>query len=134
MRATGNSESMVRSLGINPLNLRIFGLALANGLTGISGFLLCQYQGYTDVNMGIGIIITGLGAVTIGDTLSSFFPYLGIGFKIISVILGGLLFQLILALTLSLGVDPNWLKFITALIVLIVVMIPALKNKSYDTI
>src|SRR5689334_21633604 len=61
MRATGNSEMMVRALGVNTQNMKVIGLAIANALTAISGFLVCQFQQFSDINMGIGIVIFGLG-------------------------------------------------------------------------
>ncbi|HEY4197717.1 MAG TPA: ABC transporter permease, partial [Mucilaginibacter sp.] len=69
MRATGNSESMIRSLGVNTDRMKITGLALANALTALSGFLITQFQGFADINMGIGIVIVGLGSVIIAETL-----------------------------------------------------------------
>ncbi|MBS1531714.1 MAG: ABC transporter permease, partial [Bacteroidetes bacterium] len=69
MRATGNSESMIRALGVNTDRMKIIGLALANSLTALSGFLITQFQGFADINMGIGIVIVGLGSVIIAETL-----------------------------------------------------------------
>src|SRR5690606_21503866 len=68
MRATGNSETMVRALGVNTDNMKITGLAIANALTAFSGFLITQFQGFADINMGIGIVIVGLGSVIIAET------------------------------------------------------------------
>ena len=69
MRATGNSESMIRALGVNTDRMKIIGLALANALTALSGFLITQFQSFADINMGIGIVITGLGSVIIAEAL-----------------------------------------------------------------
>ncbi|HTA28292.1 MAG TPA: ABC transporter permease, partial [Bacteroidia bacterium] len=69
MRATGNSASMTRALGINNNKMKIIGLAIANSLTALSGYLVAQFQNFTDINMGIGIVITGLGSVLIGEAL-----------------------------------------------------------------
>ncbi len=68
MQATGNSESMTRALGINNNKMKIIGLAIANSLTALSGYLVSQYQNFTDINMGIGIVITGLGSVLVGQS------------------------------------------------------------------
>jgi len=128
MRATGNSETMVRSLGVNSLKMKILGLSLANGLTALSGSLITQYQGFADINMGIGIVILGLGSVMIGETFMNLFKVKSIFFRLVGVIIGTIIFRMILALVLSLGVDPNLLKLITALIVLIVVSLPNLRK------
>jgi putative ABC transport system permease protein len=133
MRATGNSETMVRSMGVNTSRMKILGLALANGLIGISGFLVAQYQGFADINMGIGIVITGLGSVVMSDSLWNLFPTPPIEWQVFGVILGAILFQLILGLALSLGVDPNMLKLITALLVLMVVSLPVIKLNFYGS-
>ncbi|MFI5218204.1 MAG: ABC transporter permease [Bacteroidia bacterium] len=123
MRATGNSENMVRSMGVNTQRMKITGLAIANGLTALSGFLITQYQGFADINMGIGIVISGLGAVIIGESLVKFFKSNKIFVQILGVIAGTILFRLILAFALSSGLNPNYLKLITAAIVLLVVAI-----------
>ena len=121
MRATGNSESMVRALGVNTQHMKIIGLALANGLTALSGFLITQYQGFADINMGIGIVISGLGAVIIGESIVKLFRTNKLFAHIIGVIIGTVLFRLILAAALDLGLNPNYLKLITASIVLLIV-------------
>ncbi len=121
MRATGNSEAMVRSMGVNTNRMKIIGLALANGLTSISGYLITQYQGFADINMGIGIVISGLGSVMIGEALLKPLINRGIIYHIVAVIIGSVLFRLILALALAFGLNPNFLKLVTALIVLIIV-------------
>src|ERR1700733_9656607 len=126
MRAVGNSESMTSALGINNDKIKITGLAIANAFTALSGYLAAQYQGFADINMGIGIVITGLGSVLIGDTLRNWFSVLAIGTQIGLVIAGSILFQLVLALTLSAGVDPNFLKLVTATFVLLIVALPRL--------
>ena len=130
MRATGNSEAMVRSMGVNTNRMKIIGLAIANGLTAISGFLLTQYQGFADINMGIGIVISGLGSVMIGEALLKPFLQKGILFHIIAVIIGSILFRVILALALTLGLNPIFLKLVTALIVLIIVGISNTRKHS----
>jgi len=127
MRATGNSESMVRSLGVNTVRMKITGLAISNGLVGVSGFLISQYQGFVDINMGIGIVITGLGSVIIGETIMDMLQVRQVGLRIAGVILGSIIFQFLLAATLALGVDVNLLKLTTSVLVLVVVSIPGLR-------
>ncbi len=128
MRATGNSATMTRALGINNDRMKIIGLAIANSLTALSGSLVAQYQNFADINMGIGIVIVGLGSVLIADVLRTWFNIISIGWQIVFVILGSFLFQMVLAITLSLGVDPNLLKLITALFVLLIVALPGISR------
>jgi len=130
MRATGNNEIMMLAYGSNTKNLKIAGLALANGLTAISGFLICQVQGFSDIGMGIGIVILGLGSVMIGDIFVSMFKKSNIAFQLLVVIIGTILFRIILAFALTIGVDPVYLKLIVAAFVLIVVSIPQLKRSE----
>ncbi len=130
MRAVGNSAGMTRALGINNNKIKIIGLALANSLTALSGYLVAQYQNFTDINMGIGIVITGLGSVLIADALINWLGVRKILLQLILVISGSIIFQLVLAFTLSIGVDPNLLKLITALFVLLIVSIPRLKKEK----
>ncbi len=130
MRATGNSETMVRAMGVNTNTMKITGLALANALTAFSGFLITQYQGFADVNMGIGIVISGLGAVIIGESVVRIFKSNSILLNVVGVIAGTILFRLLLALALSLGLQPNLLKLITSVIVLLVVAILKFSNKE----
>lgn len=130
MRATGNSEQMVTSAGVNISAMKVAGLALANSLTAISGFLLIQYQGFADINMGIGIVISGLAAVIIGETFIGLFKTRKIAFQIIWVIGGSILFRLILAFALDSGLNPNYLKLVTAVIVLLVVAIGSFNKRS----
>jgi putative ABC transport system permease protein len=128
MRAVGNSAGMTRALGINNNSIKIIGLAIANSLTALSGYLVAQYQNFTDINMGIGIVITGLGSVLIADALINWFGVRKIFGQLLLVVSGSIIFQLVLAFTLSIGIDPNLLKLITALFVLLIVSIPRLKN------
>lgn len=85
---------------------------------------MAQFQGFADINMGIGIVISGLGAVIIGDTLINFMKLRAILPMLVCVIAGVILFQLMLALALGAGVNPNLLKLTTALLVLFIVALP----------
>jgi putative ABC transport system permease protein len=133
MRATGNSETMIRALGVNTDLMKIIGLALANALTALSGFLITQLQGYADINMGIGIVIIGLGSVNIGETLIGWFKLTSVWGSLLLVLAGAVIFQLVLAVTLAIGVDANLLKLVTAVLVLFIVSLPRLNfSKRYD--
>ncbi len=126
MRATGNSETMIRALGVNTNRMKIIGLALANALTALSGFLITQLQGFADINMGIGIVIIGLGSVIIGETLINWFKLTSVWGSLLLVLAGAVVFQMVLAVTLALGVNANLLKLVTAIIVLLIVSLPRL--------
>ncbi|GAA4089692.1 ABC transporter permease [Mucilaginibacter panaciglaebae] len=128
MRATGNSESMIRALGVNTERMKIIGLALANALTAVSGYLITQFQGFADMNMGIGIVIVGLGSVIVAETLINWLRITSVWISLILVLAGAIIFQLILALTLSIGVDANLLKLVTAVFVLLIVSLPRLNR------
>jgi len=130
MRAVGNSASMTRALGINNDVMKITGLAMANGLTALSGYLVVQYQNFADINMGISIVITGLGSVLIGDAIIKWWSIRSIVLQLLVVLLGSIVFQLVLAFTLSVGVDPNLLKLVTSLMVLLIVSIPRLRTNK----
>ena len=131
MRATGNSETMIRALGVNTDRMKITGLAIANALTAVSGYLITQYQGFADINMGIGIVIVGLGSVIIAEAFINWFKITYVWLSLILVISGAIIFQFVLAFTLSVGIDPTFLKLVTAAFVLLIVGIPRLSfNKS----
>ncbi len=128
MRATGNSETMIRALGVNTDRMKITGLALANALTALSGFLITQFQGFADINMGIGIVIVGLGSVIIAETLINWFRITSVWLSLLFVLSGAIVFQFVLAFTLNLGVNPNLLKIVTAVFVLLIVSLPRLSS------
>jgi putative ABC transport system permease protein len=117
-------------MGVNNDRIKIIGLAMSNGLTATSGFLVAQYQGFTDINMGIGIVITGLGSVLIADAIKNWTGIRKIGKQIMLVVIGCIVFQGVLAFTLSIGIDPNLLKMVTALFVLFIVALPRI-SKSF---
>lgn len=130
MRATGSNEKMAAANGINIDRMKILGLALANGLTAISGYLLVQYQGFADINMGVGIVISGLAAVMIGEACTGFFASKSILIVLISIVFGCIVFRLAIAQSLMMGLNPNYLKLVTAVIVLAFIGLSNLKNKS----
>jgi putative ABC transport system permease protein len=130
MRASGNNPAMSEANGMNNDLVKIIGLGMANGLTALSGVMVSQYEGFADINMGIGIVITGLGAVLISDTIRRWLRLSKIGIQILLVLLGTIIFQSVLAITLSIGVDPNSLKLVTALFVLLIVGLPRFISKK----
>ncbi len=126
MRATGDNDQMIRALGANVENIIILGLALSNGLIAVSGSLLAQYQGFADVQMGIGVIVWGLASVIIGEALVGSRL---VGMIIIGAVMGSVLFRLLVAIALRMGLNPSDLKLITAVFVFIALMLPSLINK-----
>lgn len=119
MRATGSNELMVKAMGINTNFMKVAGLAIANALTALSGYMMVQYQGFADINMGIGIVIAGLAAVILGESFAVFFKSTSILSSLITVLLGSVLFRLLLAFALLAGVPPQMLKLLTAILVLL---------------
>jgi len=130
MRATGNSETMIRALGVNTDRMKITGLALANALTAVSGYLMTQFQGFADISMGIGIVIVGLGSVIIAEAFINWFRITSVWLSLLLVLGGAIIFQFVLAFTLSIGIDATLLKLITAVFVLLIVSLPRLSFKS----
>jgi len=126
MRAAGDNPQMIRALGVSDETLLILGLALANGLIALSGSFLTQYQGFADVQMGIGMVVWGLASVIIGEALVGNSK---IGLLIASTVLGSILFRLLIAIALRWGLNPNDLKLITAVFVLVALIAPGIIRK-----
>lgn len=123
MRATGNNPQMIRALGVNVETMTILGLALANGLVALSGSLLAQYQGFADVQMGIGMVVWGLASVIIGEALTG---SRSLGLTLVGAIMGSVLFRLLVAIALQQGLNPNDLKLITAVFVFAALVLPGM--------
>ena len=126
MRATGNNPQMIRALGVNVERMKLFGLALANGLVALSGALLAQYQGFADVQMGIGMVVWGLASVIIGEALVG---GRSLGLTLVGTVIGSVLFRLLVAIALQQGLNPNDLKLATALFVFIALVLPGLMRR-----
>jgi len=116
MRAAGSNPLMVSANGVNESALKVFSIALANGLIGISGGMVAQYQGFSDIGMGVGSVVASLAAVIIGEAV---IKHKSIFIKILSVIIGSIIFRVMVALALLVGLNPNDLKLITAVFVLV---------------
>ena len=126
LRATGANPHMARAQGINTDSAIRIGLMIANGLVGLSGALLAQYQGAADVGMGRGAIVIGLAAVIIGQVLFSK-VFHNFALKMLSVVLGAIIYYIVLQIVLMLGLNTNDLKLFSALIVTLFLSIPHLK-------
>jgi putative ABC transport system permease protein len=123
MRAGGDTATMARSLGRNTGLLTVAGLAIANALVALSGALVAQYQGFTDVQMGIGMVVWGMASVFLGTALVG---QVRLGSALVAAVAGSVTFRLLVASALRAGLDPDWLKAATALVVLVALVAPRL--------
>ena len=126
LKALGDNENLIVSLGLNEEKYKIYGLMIANAFVAFSGAVLAQYQGFADVGMGTGIIVIGLASIIIGDTLFGKRRRLA-GTTI--VIIGSILYRGVIAVTLSMGMDASDLKLITSIIVIVILWIQKQKDK-----
>lgn len=126
MRATGDNPQMIRALGVSDGYLITVGLAVSNGLVALAGALLAQYQGFADVQMGIGMLVWGLASVIIGEALIG---SARLGYLMIGAIMGSIFFRLLVAVALRWGMDPSDLKLVTAVFVLFALVSPGLFAK-----
>ena len=115
LKITGNNRKLVKQLGKNPDSFIMVGLILSNALIGLSGGLMANYQGFADIQMGTAMIVTGLASIIIGDTLMKSRDKLRDTSR---AILGAIVYRIISGLAIYLGLNPNDLKLITALIVI----------------
>lgn len=124
LRATGENEKMVRAQGIDADAMRLIGLALANALVAFSGGLVAQFQGFADVGMGLGMIVAGLAAVIIGETLLR--PR-GVATTLIAVMAGSVVYRGVIAAALFIGLGPTDMRLVTSLIVIVALAVPRLR-------
>lgn len=128
IRATGNNEAMVKALGGNTRLMKAIGLAISNGLVALSGALICQSQGYADVTSGQGAIVTGLAAIVIGNVLLGWGK--SFGTKMVSVILGSVVYRIIIAVVMQTGwVETTDTKLFSAILVAIALAVPVLMER-----
>jgi putative ABC transport system permease protein len=122
MRATGDNSQMIRALGVNVNNMMIAGVALSNAFVALAGSLFAQYQGFADVQMGIGMMVWGLASVIIGEALVGGGH---LGLALAGAVMGSVLFRLLVAIALRAGLDPIDLKLITAVFVFAALIFPS---------
>lgn len=127
IRATGCNSVMSRAQGINTNVAKLIGLALSNGIVALAGALLCQYQGYTDINMGRGAVVIGLAAVVIGEALMSRISQ-NFAVKLTGVVLGAIVYYLVYQIIIFVGFDTDLLKMFSAIVVAAFLGIPYLKK------
>lgn len=122
MQSTGDAESMVKSFGVNTDRVKIVNLALSNGLVGLCGALIAQYQGFADISMGIGLILVGLASVILGQAV---FGQRFLLQAVVAVVLGSVLYRLAIYFALRVEwVSANDMKLISAILVVLALIIP----------
>ncbi|PJJ28004.1 ABC transporter permease [Lacrimispora celerecrescens] len=127
MRATGNNQAMIRAQGVNTNWTKLLALTISNGLVGLSGGLVCQSQKYADIGMGTGAIVIGLAAIVIGDVLMG--KLRSFASKLISAVVGSVIYFVIRAMVLRMGMDANDMKLLSAAIVAVALCVPVMVNK-----
>ncbi len=126
LRGTGDNEIMVESQGVNVDRMKVLGLSLGNALVALSGATVAQLQGFADMGMGVGTIVSGLAAVIIGETLIS--PR-SIPRSLVSVICGSLTYRIVISLALRMGLQTTDLKLVTAVLVIFALSLPRFRFK-----
>lgn len=126
IRATGINAQMARAQGINTDGMMVLGLVISNGLVALSGTIVAQNNGFADVGMGVGTIVIGLASVIIGEVL---FGASTFKMRLVSVVLGSIVYRLVIAAVLEMGMPPNDLKLFTAVLVAIALSLPLVKSK-----
>ncbi|MDO5053557.1 MAG: ABC transporter permease [Pseudoclavibacter sp.] len=125
IRATGNNGQMIRSFGVDTHFTTILTLAVSNALVALSGGLIAQYQGYADISMGVGLILIGLASVILGQAI---FGHRTVFLATIGVIAGAILYRLVIFAALSVGLNPNDMKLVSAVLVVLALLLPRLRG------
>ena len=127
IRSTGDNEAMSEANGIHTSSMKIIGYMLSNGLIALSGALIAQNNSYADIGMGIGTIVIGLASVIIGEVL---FHQLSFAKRLVTIVIGSIVYRLIIDLVLQLGIDPQDIKLFSALILALALSTPLIKKKT----
>jgi putative ABC transport system permease protein len=127
MRATGDNEQMIRSLGVNTDNVTVLGLGISNAFVALSGALVAQDQGFADVGMGIGMIVAGLASIIIGEAITGKQTVRRMTF---AALLGSIIYKWIISMGLRLGLAPTDLKLATGIMVILALGVPALRKQK----
>ncbi|MDO4566259.1 MAG: ABC transporter permease [Oscillospiraceae bacterium] len=126
IRATGNNDKMIRALGMNTDTAIVLGLMISNGLISLAGALIAQNQSFSDIQMGIGSIVIGLASLIIGEVL---FGKRTFGIRLVAIAFGAVIYRIIIAFVIELGMEPTDLRLFTAITVAIALSLPLLKKK-----
>ena len=130
LRATGSNLNMSRAQGINTKFTTVIGLMLSNGIVALSGALLAQYQGFAEVQMGRGAIVIGLAAVIIGNAVFGKI-FRNFAFILLSVALGGIIYYIVYQTVIGLGLDPDLLKLLSAIVVAVFLALPSWEEQYF---
>lgn len=130
LRATGSNPNMARAQGIDTNWTKVLGLVISNGLVALSGALLCQYNGGNEINVGRGAIVIGLAAVIIGEVLLGK-VFRNFALKLLAVSIGAIIYYIVIQAVLAVGLNPNYLKLLSALVVAVFLTIPYWKDKYF---
>ena len=131
LRATGANGNMARAQGINTNFAKVLGLMISNGLVALSGGLLAQYQGFSDINMGRGAIVIGLAAVIIGEVIFEK-VFRNFALKLVACVIGAIIYYIVIQFVLKLGLSTDDLKLLTALVVTFFLAIPYWKGRYFN--
>ena len=121
IRATGDNGQMITSFGVSTDATKILTLALSNGLVGMSGALVAQFQGFADISMGIGLIVVGLASVIVGQAIVGQRALLQ---AIVAVLVGAVAYRMIIFFALQVGLNPNDMKLVSAVLVIAALLLP----------
>ncbi|MBQ9840116.1 MAG: ABC transporter permease [Erysipelotrichaceae bacterium] len=127
IRATGNNERMVESLGVNTKTTKMLGFMIANGLVALSGALVTQSQGYADVKQGTGAIVIGLASIIIGEVVCG--KRRNFMVRLSTIVVGSILYRVVVAIVLQMGLSTDDLKLLTAVLVAIALTVPVMLEK-----
>ena len=130
LRATGSNQSMARAQGINTDFTKVLGLMISNGLVALSGALLAQFNSASEINMGRGAIVIGLAAVIIGQVLFGKI-FRNFALKLLAVSIGAILYYIVIQAVLAMGLNANYLKLLSAVVVAVFLSIPYWKGKYF---
>jgi putative ABC transport system permease protein len=128
LRATGNNEDMVRALGENTDKMKMIGLVIGNGLVALSGSLVAQSDGYADLGKGVGMLVMGLASIVIGEVIMR--NVKTFKFRLVSILLGAIIYRIIIAVVLQLGLNTNDLKILTAVVIALALAVPKFIAKN----
>jgi putative ABC transport system permease protein len=125
--ATGDNKAMAKSFGINTDRMELLGLVLSNGIIALSGALIAQNDGYADITKGVGVIVIGLASIIIAEV---FFAHQVTMFeRLITIIIGSIVYQLLILFVIKVGLNTNYLKLFSSIILAICLMIPELRKR-----
>ena len=125
LRATGDNLEMGEANGIKVDRMKILGYMLSNGLIALSGALLAQNNGYADLNMGVGTIVIGLASIILAEVIIKYLP---LGKRLLSIVLGAVLYRLIIVIILAMNVDAQMIKLVSAILLAVILYIPEIRN------